>query len=279
MIRCFAIILLAVFITCARAGAAGLEFCAGYVSRVVPVHATDQTKNLGTDSVFGYQLGGAEASTISGTLNIYAGGDLYSVPFQNVQLILRQKRWLDRRTGEVRWDYVEPESEPLYFRLPSTKTVEAVWVASAGNAATVVNCPTMPITSGPPSGAVWANEKGGNIPESSIRAQAPAAAPPAHLTAHVDTKDCTTVYKDAMATRVVQPQFPIAARGISGTAVIRVLVDSSGKVSDGNIFLTSSNSYLDQEALSSAVKSTYQPAEFLCIAVPGIYQFRANFSP
>ncbi|MFN2529407.1 MAG: energy transducer TonB [Candidatus Baltobacteraceae bacterium] len=278
MIRVVILVLIAGTLLGGRANANG-TFCAAEVSRVVAVHSLTERNDLGTDTDFAYEIRGLVATEVSGTLDIYAGGDLYSVPFSNVQLKKRAMQWLDPSTRKTVGDYTEVESDPLYFHFDAAKTVQAVWIATAANPSTVVDCPTMPIAARRQSESSPVGEPVGGRSEAELRMMFPERPPKATLTAHVDSRGCAAVMEPAKSINLVPPE-PVGTEGhqVLGT-LIKLLLDSSGKIVDLSIFASSGSMEFDQASVRAARRSTFAPARFLCIAVPARYTFLTRYSP
>jgi TonB family protein len=59
---------------------------------------------------------------------------------------------------------------------------------------------------------------------------------------------------------------------------VRLALDASGKVTEATLFRSSGFPALDAAAMASASQTHYLPQVFRCRAVPGAYDFRANFS-
>jgi TonB family protein len=277
MIRLIAITTALVLLTCAHAKAAS-EFCAGTVLRYLPIHTTGAIVRLRPDTAFGYQLRAEVPRTISGVVYVYAGDAVYQVGFNDVQLKLRKKQKSDPRIAPYAIDYVEAQSDPLYFRFDSPKRVYAVWVASAGAGGVQTDCPTMPVTAGSYDEYMWDPEDGAKVPEDYVRSQAPADPPKAVFNHHVDVRSCSLLFKVAQAPNPVSPAFPKGTIiSEEHTALVKVLLDASGKVADAWIFGSSGAKPLDDAALVAARATTYVPGQFLCAPVPGVYMFRADF--
>lgn len=78
----------------------------------------------------------------------------------------------------------------------------------------------------------------------------------------------------------VEPSYPDIARqqGATGTALIRVYVDSTGAVLAGNVYKSAGNASLDQAALQAARRTAYEPAYKDCLATAGTFLFEADFT-
>lgn len=72
----------------------------------------------------------------------------------------------------------------------------------------------------------------------------------------------TPVYRAPLLTRDYYASYPMAAlrAGIEGRAVVRVLIDPTGKPANVRIVVTSGNADIDAAALESARKSMFRPA-------------------
>jgi hypothetical protein len=96
--------------------------------------------------------------------------------------------------------------------------------------------------------------------------------------------ECKTSFVATAVERPVNPEFPEPARaGIDGqvATLIYVAVNSDGKLDDAWTFTSTGPGLrlLDDAALAAARRSSYKPAQVLCKNVPGLYIFRAEFSP
>lgn len=93
--------------------------------------------------------------------------------------------------------------------------------------------------------------------------------------------NCPVRYRTPAAVKVLQPEYPLAARAerIGGTTLVKIQLDTDDSIVDARIYRSSGNTALDAEALKSARRSEYKAAIFRCHAMSGTYIFRANFTP
>ena len=94
--------------------------------------------------------------------------------------------------------------------------------------------------------------------------------------------DCPVRYRTPAAVKLLQPEYPLAARGrqrIGGTTLVKIQLDADDSIADATIYRSSGNTALDAEALNSARRSEYKSAIFRCHAMAGTYLFRATFNP
>jgi TonB family protein len=90
---------------------------------------------------------------------------------------------------------------------------------------------------------------------------------------------CANPDRNARAVAVDPLRYPDFARmqGQTGLALIAVSLDERGSVQNVAVYKSSGASSLDESALTSARKSTYEPGLHSCLPVPGTYLFRAEF--
>ena len=93
-------------------------------------------------------------------------------------------------------------------------------------------------------------------------------------------KGCPVGASMARMTRVMEPDYPAAARagGITGSVQVFVRLDQDGKLLETGIYKSSGSPTLDQAARRAAETSSYSPEIFRCERIPGTYLFRANFT-
>jgi TonB family protein len=105
----------------------------------------------------------------------------------------------------------------------------------------------------------------------------PATAPPATPT----PPRCALPHKDATTTRPVEPDYPDLARqqGAVGTVQVKIVLNSTGGVTNATVYKSSGNALLDRAAVAAARASSYSPEVEDCAPVNGgTYLFRADFS-
>lgn len=86
--------------------------------------------------------------------------------------------------------------------------------------------------------------------------------------------------RDAVAARLVQPDYPDAARQRNYGhvyVVVKVDVSAAGAVRGTSIEHSSGDSDIDKATIRAATESIYLPRIENCKAVPGFYLFRADF--
>ena len=83
--------------------------------------------------------------------------------------------------------------------------------------------------------------------------------------------------RPVFAVQKVTPEMPDDARGASGTVIIEVQVDNTGRVMSTIIQRSSNNKALDDATVSAARRSKYSPAIRNCVAVPGMYRYVVTF--
>lgn len=93
--------------------------------------------------------------------------------------------------------------------------------------------------------------------------------------------NCPVRYRTPAPVKVLQPEYPLAARAkrIGGTTMVKIQLDADDSIVDARIYRSSGNTALDAEALKSARRSEYKAAIFRCHAMSGTYIFRADFIP
>jgi TonB family protein len=93
--------------------------------------------------------------------------------------------------------------------------------------------------------------------------------------------NCPVRYRTPATVKVLQPEYPLAARAkrIGGTTMVKIQLDTDDSIVDARIYRSSGNTALDAEALKSARRSEYKAAIFRCHAMSGTYIFRADFIP
>lgn len=93
--------------------------------------------------------------------------------------------------------------------------------------------------------------------------------------------DCRVAHRDALATHLVEPEYPSHARGLGqgGTVVIKVSLTATGAVRSVSIYKPSGFEELDQAGLAAARAATYTPEVVNCFTVDGTYLWRADWTP
>lgn len=89
---------------------------------------------------------------------------------------------------------------------------------------------------------------------------------------------CPERYRMARVVAPASVEYPAAARGTTGLAIIAVALDTTGAVADVRVYQSSRSKELDNAALDAARHSRYAPAVFRCEPVAGAYLFRAEFN-
>jgi len=90
---------------------------------------------------------------------------------------------------------------------------------------------------------------------------------------------CSAPFVDAKAIDPVTPDTPPLAEeeGLTGTAQVRVTLDSDGRATSATIFRSSGSSLLDSAAVLAAKRSSYRAEVRDCTSVEGSYLFTATF--
>ncbi|MDQ6932869.1 MAG: TonB family protein [Candidatus Eremiobacteraeota bacterium] len=90
---------------------------------------------------------------------------------------------------------------------------------------------------------------------------------------------CSQSNREARALTRIAPEFPEISRqrGLRGTAVVKIDLDSTGKSVGSSVYVGSGSSILDAVALSAAAANTYAPATFMCAPIVGSYLFVVEF--
>jgi len=93
--------------------------------------------------------------------------------------------------------------------------------------------------------------------------------------------DCKVPHRDALATHLIEPEYPGHARGLGqgGTAVIKVSLSATGAVRSVSMYKSSGFEELDQAGLAAAAAATYTPEVVNCFTVDGTYLWRAEWTP
>ncbi len=84
----------------------------------------------------------------------------------------------------------------------------------------------------------------------------------------------------AIRGQAVEPDYPDIARqqGATGTANVKVTLDSTGGVQTTSIYKSAGNAALDQAALKAAQQTAYTPDVVNCVKTAGSYIFEADFT-
>ena len=274
-----ALVLVPVFLVLAlcRAQAAPLELCPAQTGVAVPLHHAHENVEGVQDTQFGLLLHSEQARTVGGTLTILSAGKLFTVPFAPVALA-PVVYYAQAARGES-FHYSAFESVPVYFALPQSGAVDAVWVSAAGaNGAAPTPCPPLPATAKQP--AVEQIRYTGGLTADAIVAMAPALLPPATYAGDAPMQGCAHAFEYAKATALATPDFPEVAReqGFnSGTTLVRIVLDERGSIRDATVLAGTGFAGVDNAALRAVRISTFDAARLMCKPVPGVYSFRAYF--
>ena len=258
----------------------------------IPIHHERKWPDTVADTQFGFVVTSDDPGTYSGTLEFYGGGTTYRVSFNNVT-VHEYDMHTTTRAGAVFHD-IAYESDPQYVSFKEPFAMEAAWVSAAETAGMPeTSCPTMPAVTHEdgwkPTSYPQDLTTSGGITDTEVRARAPSGSLFAIYDGDVDLKQCKEFFSYAKVVRPWQPAYPSSAKEETrgDTSVLaRVVLDANGKVLDAALlqsasalWLTAGSRDIDEETLRSVRLSTYSPARFLCVPVPGIYVFRANYSP
>jgi len=253
-------------------------FCAAKVSLVAPAHQLNVNageRDLGTDNEFGVLLEADTPKEVSGTLDILSGTSVYSAAVMPQSLTEARREFSIH--GKSAYSATVYRSKPIYFQLPATVAVSAVWLSSATVNGAPADCATLPFVkrTGPFVEGLQPTRSIGSAEE--LRAAAPLRGEPVTLVKHLDMSDCSTVFKEGRMIRGAAPSYPASAQGATGNAVILLAIDSVGHVADAAVFGSSGSEALDAAGLLAASQSFFAPPEFLCAPIPGFYNFVARF--
>jgi periplasmic protein TonB len=93
------------------------------------------------------------------------------------------------------------------------------------------------------------------------------------------TVSCTAPDSDARPTYLAEAEWPLIAQEmrLTGTAYVRVHLDSSGALSQAEIARTSGAGVLDLAAIRAVEKSTFRPAIVDCSPASGTYIIIVDF--
>jgi len=195
------------------------------------------------------------------------------------------------QTSSVKFDRVLYHSEPLYFRLPAGETTTRAWVTDAfsngdavfgwdakgdvtclpdpGGDATTIDKGDPPTRVNAPARSMFdLPSSGDTILEATPIEQ------PASYTA------CAKPFSPAVVTHALPPDYPAQSFVDANITVkIAVAIGSNGSLVDAWIYQPSGILDMDLAALKAAQMSRYAGATALCAPAPGVYLFRAVFSP
>jgi protein TonB len=118
------------------------------------------------------------------------------------------------------------------------------------------------------------------VPEGNANTGAPATVVAMASPAPTPTKPaCAVPNSPASATEKATPETPETARqmGVSGTAQIKVNLDTNGDVVSASILTSTHNGALDKAALQAALQSKYSPEIDNCVKTSGSYLYIVTF--
>lgn len=194
----------------------------------------------------------------SGTVALFTGDQRYEVPFKGATV-----------RGDLQKDVA---ATPIVVRFPRPIHVSRAYVSSL---VAPSGGPCSPLST-PASWKIEAETPAHIAFMQAARALHPAAAPAG---VHAEPAQCAGPDRDAATKVAVAPAVPSMAsqQGATGTAQIAVILTDDARVVGVKVFRSSGNWLLDDAALAGALKSSYQTEIRNCLAIGGIYIYRAEF--
>ncbi|HET9392321.1 MAG TPA: energy transducer TonB [Candidatus Rubrimentiphilum sp.] len=200
-------------------------------------------------------LGSNDAGTLNGDVILLTPDAAYNVHFENVVAAKSQSAGQPNIT------------KPLLIGFSQPLNVTYAWVDDIGmNGAAPHACPTNPFD------AVFGNGNLAPIPFPSV----PAALNlinviPATFKMNLPPTDCATPYRRARQTKSgpKETDYFDTSQGLKAKLLLRVSLDSDGKVADVRVTQSSGSAAVDTAAVVSASKAQYAPAIFRCVPVVG----------
>ncbi|MBC5816696.1 MAG: TonB family protein [Candidatus Eremiobacteraeota bacterium] len=253
-------------------------FCPARVVSVIPIHdAAWREDDLGTDDTFAVILAADVAKTVSGTLQVLSHDQPLKVPFSNIALTASPYSVTDGKN--IVRSGTTYNSAPLYFALPHSMTLTAVWIYDLKLDGKPADCGTLPLYHAHYKSLSPLKWHGGAMSDVDVRRQAPPHPPLAVAEKRIDFSGCPAVVKEAEAVSLQTPEYPRGVALRKTSVIIRIALDAAGRVADASVLQSGGTPEFDAQAFTAAVKSRYNPRLFLCASVPGFYTFRANFDP
>ena len=252
-----------------RPGYASTELCG----------AEPQTLLRISPTTYGYVLSGLAPRMVTGHLGIYSGSTSgFLVAFSNVALT-RTEHQIFRKDGQPYMKYVDYESRPLFFELPSAQTVTDVWVDDVDfTDHPHAGCLISPLDVDNVSGDF--TDKGGPSPDD-IRKAVPQTFPVALPREMPSAGTCGKRYVPvsiSAAPRVSYPQGLVDSYTGPVNVVSKVLVDKDGSVIDAWLFGGSGTGAFDRPGVRAASEAKYAPAQFLCKPIPALILYIQAFN-
>jgi len=260
---------------------AAVEFCP---ARIGATHAFDASRA----GILAFSIDAQSARTVSGNAVIEGKNGWYTFPFKSVTLLPDEGTYKTSYTAFTRTAY---RSKPLYLQLPADESVVRMWVRDA--AATGdgsfgwekrgdVQCT-------PPAFGVDNKQRNASLLAKRTNPSQDLSLPPGADDALVVPQPidppagftaCAQPFAAATVTHAVSPEFPRGSVIVAPiTTFVEVAVKADGSLEDAWIYQSSGSTHADLAALAAAKASSYRAGTALCAPAPGLYTFRATFSP
>ena len=267
---------IALALACSGRALAVAEFCPAQVSDVSPAGPEAAT--------FGYRLTAYDDRSVNAS--IVADTDRGWFGWSVSGIALTGAR------GNKQLPDTAALSQPLAVTFPQALSLRHVWVVRAKtqgetyygwDAKGWYDC-AVPAFNGASmaSSNRKADEALGPVPTPSPLPGQPVPVLAAPIAAPFPATTCPTPFKPALVTHAVQPEYPASLRELNVgylKSEAEVAVGADGSIVDAWTYLRSGQDAIDKEVLRAAVSSTYSGAISYCQPVPGMYLFRADFSP
>jgi TonB family protein len=267
---------------CYARGLALTEFCPARVG------GFQAFTDSGPSTLYSYSLTAESARSVQGVLMAETSSGWYEVRFPLIPLAQRRYEYTGQYGDLSRTGY---ESDPLYVRFPAVVTVDAVYVVQAqtqgehdfgwdgkGEFTCFPDPERVPIKEPVAAGMTVAHSPrlalaASPSPQASIAVASPAAPP--------DSPSCDEPFAPAGVTKPMSPDYPQEERNrrTPGMAVVEVVINAAGQLTDSWLYLSSGSATIDASAVQAANESTYHAGRMFCRAVGGQYLFVARYFP
>jgi TonB family protein len=200
-------------------------------------------------------------------LFIVAGSATYDVRFPDA----RFERPIPSEVGRY-------ESQPLFFRMPTTTRVRLAAITRQDEGGGLSTCEPADIYI---SGVALARTEAAAVEGSVAGGSSDAGfTQPARRIGALTKETCEVAQSPASIVEAVQPQTPVEATRVHATGIVEVNVSvgRTGRALDATVRSSSGNEFLDAAGRDAALNSLYRPAIVRCAPVAGPYVFRVEFA-